>query len=157
MDADQSRGTERSSHIRGTEWLASITAEHLISNFLRAPRHLGAFSRDFECPTVLREAGESRSCFAFFAMVALVQKLAIVLAIGTLALFFFPMASGSFQATHGPVTALRAARFVRVVLAAMASLFSLLIGFSESQLRAREDETTGVLCGAPVVGPPLRC
>ncbi len=71
-------------------------------------------------------------------MVALIQKLAILVAIGTLALFFFPMASGSFQATHGPVTALRAVRSVRALLAAIAALFSSVIAFTAQNLGIQE-------------------
>ena len=40
----------------------------------------------------------------------------LVIAVCVLLLFFFPLAQGNFQSTHGPVTALRAKRSVTVLL-----------------------------------------
>jgi hypothetical protein len=55
-------------------------------------------------------------------------KFVLLLMLTTLALFLFPAASGSFTATHGPTTALRAAAILRAVLAAIAAWTALLAG-----------------------------
>ena len=55
------------------------------------------------------------------------RYLCIFAVVCVLALFFFPLAHGPFQATHGPTTALRARRaFLLIVAILMAALNHLL-------------------------------
>lgn len=55
-------------------------------------------------------------------------KFALVLMLTTLALFLFPAASGSFTATHGPTTALRAVTRFRNLLARIAAGMVMMTG-----------------------------
>jgi hypothetical protein len=55
-------------------------------------------------------------------------KFALVLILTTLALFLFPAASGSFTATHGPTTALRAITRFRALLASIAAWTIMMAG-----------------------------
>jgi hypothetical protein len=55
-------------------------------------------------------------------------KFALVLMLTTLVLFLFPAASGSFTATPGPTTALRAATRFRALLASIAAWIVLMSG-----------------------------
>jgi hypothetical protein len=52
------------------------------------------------------------------------RKFGWVFAITVVLLFLFPLPSGSFTATHGPTTALRAAARVAALFATMITFFS---------------------------------
>ncbi len=57
-------------------------------------------------------------------MTSFARKFAWIFAITVVVLFLFPLSSGSFTATHGPTTALRAWARVAALYAAMLAYFS---------------------------------
>ena len=79
------------------------------------------------------------------------RRLAVVLVIGTLAVFFFPLSTGPFTVTNGPATAMRAA------MAAMILLLSIAISFSIATRSPLHSTVPGhSLCSAePSASPPL--
>ena len=65
-----------------------------------------------------------------------ISELSIPLGIFVLALLFFPAAHGSFIATHGPVTALRALRTATLIVLSLSALRILLTLHFASMRRA---------------------
>lgn len=90
-------------------------------------------------------------------MFTLSPKFVLLLMLTTLALFLFPAPSGSFTATHGPTTALRAAARFRAVLAAIAGWIALLAGRIVLRSNAREHGEMGVMMTALHTAAQLRC
>ncbi|HEU5400594.1 MAG TPA: hypothetical protein VFU86_04505 [Terriglobales bacterium] len=89
-------------------------------------------------------------------MFTLSPKFVLLLMLATLALFLFPAPSGSFTATHGPTTALRAAARFRAVLAAIAAWTALLAGRIVISSNAREEGQAEVLTDS-YTSSQLRC
>ena len=84
------------------------------------------------------------------------RNIAVVLVIGALAVFLFPLSVGPFTTTNGPATAFRA------TAAAFALLFSMTTSVCLSlQLRAGYVRPAGPLCSSAeallVQLPALRC
>lgn len=89
-------------------------------------------------------------------MFTFLPKLAFVVMLTTLLLFLFPAASGSFTATHGPTTALRAAARFRSLLATIAAWVVLMAGrILLPKLIERKSELTPVPVDFPILS--LRC
>jgi hypothetical protein len=80
-----------------------------------------------------------------------------------LALFFFPLAHGSFQATHGPTTAFRARRVICGIIHAMVRAILLALACVLTACRVDLDRLAlrrhgpGSLTGAVPSTPILRC
>lgn len=89
-------------------------------------------------------------------MFTLSPKFVLLLMLATLAVFLFPAASGSFTATHGPTTALRAAARFRAILAAIAAWTALLAGTVVVSRNRRQDCEIKMLI-ASFPASPLRC
>jgi hypothetical protein len=89
-------------------------------------------------------------------MFTLSPKFVLLLMLTTLALFLFPAASGSFTATHGPTTALRAAARFRAFLAALSMWTALLAGKVVFGSNVRQDCEAKVLA-ASYPASQLRC
>jgi len=89
-------------------------------------------------------------------MDSLAPKFVLLLALATLALFLLPAANGSFTATHGPTTALRAAAYLRKLIAAIRSRLSLIASMLALSDRAELHAFTPIASALPSVRP-LRC
>lgn len=89
-------------------------------------------------------------------MFTLSPKFVLLVMLATLALFLFPAPSGSFTATHGPTTALRAAARFRAVMAALAAWTALLAGRVVFSSSVRQDLEAEVLT-ASYPASQLRC
>ncbi len=89
-------------------------------------------------------------------MVSFSPRFVLFLMLATLALFLFPAASGSFTATHGPTTALRAATFVRNLFATLAILIALVRqSLSSGQAIPGEPQSQAASTTFPIA--QLRC
>lgn len=89
-------------------------------------------------------------------MFTFAPKFAVILMLTTLALFLFPAASGSFTATHGPTTALRAAARSRSLLTTIAAWVVLMSGIVLLPERIeKQSEPKIVFVSSPVLS--LRC
>ena len=84
---------------------------------------------------------------------------AILLMLGVLLIFFCPLPTGSFQATHGPTTAMRSLRAALMILLAMAAvaglplpmrITSLFLNFFLATLRRQTDSDILVVVEDPV-------
>ena len=89
-------------------------------------------------------------------MESLGPKFVLLLALATLALFLFPAASGSFTATHGPTTALRAAAYLRKLIAAIKIRLSLIAALLNLSDVAERHSLPPITLALPSVRP-LRC
>jgi hypothetical protein len=89
-------------------------------------------------------------------MLSLAPKFVLVVVLATLALFLFPAASGSFTATHGPTTALRALTYLRNLLAVIAAWIVFAVGMLSQQVHV--GGKTSLLAGRFSTLPlSLRC
>lgn len=89
-------------------------------------------------------------------MDSLAPKFVLLLALATLALFLFPAASGSFTATHGPTTALRAAAYLRKLIATIRIRWSLIAAMLTLSILAEQRSFTPTALTLPS-NRPLRC
>jgi hypothetical protein len=90
-------------------------------------------------------------------MFAYNPKFVLLLLLTTLALFLFPAASGSFTATHGPTTALRAANFLRNLLAGMAGWAAFLAAIVRLDRGIGHRNEFSEVVRYSLASSPLRC
>ncbi len=93
-------------------------------------------------------------------MISVAPRFVFLLVMAMLAVLVFPAATGSFTATHGPATALRAARFLRSLLAAIISWSSLLLAIAPLLSRARHTAAgsdVAALTAQSLTLAPMRC
>jgi hypothetical protein len=86
-------------------------------------------------------------------------SVALVAVIGVAALFLFPMAHGSFSATHGPTTPLRSGRFRAVLMfliAAAGSLLAQLLAPGSLLSPIHNHEQAAAVSAVPPILSPLR-
>ena len=106
-------------------------------------------------PQLSAESGLESSVEAD-SMPVFTPKFVLLLLLTTLALFLFPAARGSFTATHGPTTALRAANYLRnllVGIAGWAALLAAMVHFAGGVGRQIKSESPRLSFSAL----PLRC
>lgn len=86
-------------------------------------------------------------------------SIALLALMAVAALFFFPLAHGSFSATHGPITALRASRFRAVLMFAMAAASAALMNIVSAliQVGRISDEHAPIGESIAFSFSPLRC
>ncbi len=84
------------------------------------------------------------------------RKFGWVLVLTVLTLFLFPLQFGSFTATHGPITALRALMALQLLMATIALIVS--VPMNRTELHIVEEGRVDGRCYLSRPSPaPLRC
>lgn len=87
-------------------------------------------------------------------------SIALLALMAVAALFFFPVSHGSYSATHGPMTALRASRFRVVLMFAIASAAAALMAIVAALVELGRGFVDICIVGVDTAAlscSPLRC